>query len=131
MRPAARRILASGLLFVVATAPGFGVNLSISGRSAGPGASILIPISFADDGQSVSGVQFDLVFDSTALSLVPIVGGVARTCGKTIYLASLKANLTRVLITELNQNQISDGSLVNLFVNIAPTALAGAYSIHF
>jgi len=131
MCPAARAVLAFGLLFLAGTSPGFCVDLSISGQVAGPGASVLIPVSFASHGEPISGLQFDLVFDNAALSLAPVVGDAVRASGKMIYVAPLKASLTRILITELNQNPISDGSLVNLFVNIAPTVAPGSHSIHF
>jgi uncharacterized protein (TIGR03437 family) len=128
---AARLALSFGLLFFTGASRGFCVDLSISGQAAGPGASVVIPISFASHGQTVSGLQFDLVVNNAALTLAPIIGDAPRNSGKTMYVASPSPNLTRILITELNQNAISDGGLVDLFVNIAPAALPGSYPLHF
>ena len=59
--------LASGLLFLAGTAPGFCAKFSISGDVAGPGASVLTSISLASGGEAVSAVQFDLVLDSASV----------------------------------------------------------------
>jgi len=128
---AAGMALSFGLLFLAGTSRGFSVDLTISVQTAGPGAGIVIPVSFVSHGAAVSGLQFDLVVNNAALSLMPVAGDAPRNSGKTMYIASLPPNRTRILITELNQNEISDGDLVDLFVNIAPTAAPGSYSLHF
>jgi len=131
MWPVAKLVLALGLLSLAGSTPGLCVDLSIPAQVAGPGASVLLPISFASHGDSVSGLQFDLLFNDSVLSLSAVVGDAARSSEKTLYFASLGSGRTRVLITELNQNTISDGSIANLFVNVRPGVAPGSYSIHF
>jgi len=131
MPPPVRPLLAPGLLFLFSIAPAVCADLSMSAQGANPGGSILIPISLASGGESISGIQFDLLADNPALSLVPVIGDAVRNSGKTIYVASPGDGSTRILITELNQDSIADGILVNLFVNVAPTVVPGSYSIHF
>ena len=131
MGPVARFVLAFCLIFLGGTAPALCSSISIGAIAAGPGASVAVPVSFAGGGSAISGLEFDLVVDDAALSLTSVVGDAARNSGKTIYLASTSANQTRFLITELNQNSISDGAVVQLFVNVSPGAAAGVYGIHF
>jgi uncharacterized NAD(P)/FAD-binding protein YdhS len=44
-------------------------RISISSTATSPGASLLLPITFVSQSSSVSGIQFDLHFDPSALSL--------------------------------------------------------------
>ena len=82
MRRAARLILPFALLLLTRTSPGSCADLSISGQVGGPGASVLMPVSFDAHGKSVSGLQFDLIVDHTVLSLAPVVGDATRTSGQ-------------------------------------------------
>ncbi|MGA2590987.1 MAG: cohesin domain-containing protein [Bryobacteraceae bacterium] len=131
MWPVPRFALPFCLAFLGGTPLAFCSDVSIPASVAGPGASVPVPVSFASGGSSVSGLQFDLVFDNSALSLTTVVGLAARSSGKTVYIAPLSSRQTRFLITELNQNTISDGAIVQLFVNVGPGVAPGAYSIHF
>lgn len=106
-----------------------GAKLSIPAQVAGPGA--VVPIAFEYQGASVSGVQFDLVFDDSAVSLAVVAAGAARDAGKTLYLAAFAPSRQRFIVTGLNQAPIRDGPLVNLFVKVSPDALPGNYPIHF
>jgi len=119
------------LAFLAEATLGFCSDVSMSAQVAGPGASVAVPVSFASGGQSVSGLQFDLVFDDSALSLSAVIGDAARSAEKTLYVAALPSHQTRFLIWEMNQNPISDGVIVSLFVNVRPGAALGLYPIHF
>jgi len=131
MWPGTRFALPFCLAFLGGTPLAFCSDVSIPASVAGPGASVPVPVSFAGSGSSVSGLQFDLVFDNSVLSLTTVVGLAARSSGKTVYIAPLSSRQTRFLVTELNQNTISDGAIVQLFVNVAPGVAPGVYSIHF
>jgi hypothetical protein len=102
-------------------------QISMVSQSAAPGSSILLPIAFVSDGASISGVQFDLEYDQTAMTLAPTLGDAPRQSGKCMYTADLSSNRTRILIVGLNQNHIADGTLVNLFVNVSVGAPQGSY----
>jgi uncharacterized protein (TIGR03437 family) len=111
--------------------PGLGADLSIPAYPAGPGASVPVTVLFANDGRPVSGLQFDVSFDDSALSLATVIGSAARSSGKSVYVAALAPNRTRLLIWELSNNLIPDGAVVDLFVNVAPAVMLGVYRIHF
>jgi uncharacterized protein (TIGR03437 family) len=90
---------------------------------------MLIPIAFASQSGSVAGVQFDLQYDSTTLSVTPTLGDTARAAGKSLYFSQLRPGLWRFFIVGLNQTPLGDGALVNLFLNISTDAFANTYPV--
>src|ERR1700722_4433679 len=126
-----RIVLALGLATFAGTEPGLCADLSISPFVASPGASVPVAVLFENNGPAVSGLQFDVSVDNSALSLAAVVGSAARGSGKSLYVAPLAANRTRFLLWQFSQNPIQSGTIVNLFVNIAPAAIPGTYHIHF
>jgi uncharacterized protein (TIGR03437 family) len=121
-------VLASSILFIGAPVA-LSSQIVLPNQSASPGASILGQIAFASQAGSVSGVQFDLQYDNSAMSLAATLGDPARTSGKTLYAVDLAPNKKRFLIIGLNQNLIPDGTLINLFANVSPTAASGTYAL--
>ena len=110
---------------------GLCVDISIPGFVAGPGGSVPVTIVLGNDGPPISGLQFDVSFDDATLTLSTVIGSAARSSGKALYVATLAPNRTRFLVWEFNQGQIPDGTVVNLFVNVAPAGTPGTYRIHF
>ena len=102
-------------------------QVSLPSVAGSPGASLSAPVAFASQGQAVSGVQFDLEYDNSAMSLVAIAGSATRTSGKTLYSADLTPGKRRFLIVGLNQNLITDGALIDLLVNLSGGAASGSY----
>jgi uncharacterized protein (TIGR03437 family) len=120
--------LAFSILFL-ATKFAFPSQIVLPTQSGAPGASNLGQVTFASQASSVSGVQFDVQYDNSALSLLATAGDPTRTAGKILSAVDLAPNKKRYLIVGLNQNLIPDGTLINLFVNISPTAPIGTYSL--
>lgn len=104
-------------------------QITLQNPSAAPGASVLVPVTFAAQSTSVSGLQFDVQFDDSAMSLAATIGDPARNTGKNLYIADLAPNKKRVLIIGLNQNSIQDGTIINLFVNVSTNAPSGVYAL--
>jgi hypothetical protein len=121
-------LLAGGALFLAAPVA-LASQVSLPDQSAAPGTSVLIPVAFAGEAASVSGVQFDIGYDNSAMSLVITVGDAASASEKSLYIADVAPNKKRVLIVGLNQNLILDGTLVNLFANINDDAPNGVYAL--
>ena len=94
-----------------------------------PGSGGIVEVSYNSMGDQVSGLQFDVQFDSSALSVTVVPGLAIRSARKNLYGADLSAGWHRTLIAGLNQIPLSDGPLVTLFVNVLPNASAGAYTI--
>ena len=119
------------MLLLGATPAVLASQIILSGQSAQPGASVLLPVAFAAQSSSVSGLQFDIQYDNSALSLAVTLGDPALTSGKDLYLADIAPNRKRVLIAGLNQNSIADGTLVNLFVRVGANTPSGVYALNF
>ena len=120
--------MAIAACFVSATAA-IASQVSLSDQSAAPGTSVLIPVVFASQDNSISGFQFDLQYDSAAMSLIETLGDPARNSQKSLYVADLAPNKKRFLIVGFNQNLIADGTSINLFVNLDQSVANGVYSL--
>jgi uncharacterized protein (TIGR03437 family) len=105
-------------------------QITLSNQSAAPGSSILFPVTFTSQGASISGIQFDLEYDGSAMSLATTLGDALRQSGKKMYAADLASNRKRILIVGTNQNPITDGNLFSLFVNVSATAVQGSYLLN-
>jgi len=107
----------------------FSSQVSLSNQSAAPGTSVLLPVVFASQADSVSGFQFDLQYDSAAMSLSATLGDPARNSQKSLYVADLAPNKKRFLIVGFNQTPIADGPSINLFVNLNQSVANGVYAL--
>jgi len=116
-------------VFFTALIAATGAELSLPQTAAPPGSSLLLPITFASQSSSVTGLQFDLQYDSANLSLTTTLGDTARAAAKTLSLWQLYPGLWRFFIVGLNQAPLVDGTLVNLYVNVSLTALPDTYPI--
>jgi len=117
------------LMFFLGATAGFASQIVLPSPSAAPGATILVQVAFLSQASSVSGVQFDVQYDNSVLSLTAALGDSAETSRKNLYAVDIDQSKKRFLIIGLNQNQLSDGNLMNLNVKISPNAANGAYSL--
>jgi uncharacterized protein (TIGR03437 family) len=120
--------MATAAWFILVTAA-ISSQVSLSNQSVAPDTSVLVPVVFASQGDSISGLQFDLQYDSAALSLVATLGDPARNSQKSLYIADLARNKKRFLIVGFNQNLIADGPSINLFVNLNQSVANGVYAL--
>jgi uncharacterized protein (TIGR03437 family) len=117
------------LALCVAAPAALPAQIVLSNQSASAGASVLSPVAFASQASSVSGVQFDLQYNNSAMSLAATLSAAATNSGKTLFAVNLAPNKKRFLIAGVNQNLIPDGTLMNLSVNISLTAPGGVYAL--
>jgi len=106
-----------------------GADLSLPVQPAGPGDSILISAVLAPGADAIGTVQFDLQYDGTAMSLISLPGAATRNASKTVYYVDLNANTRRFVIAGINQDAISSGSVIDLFVNLASGATPGLHAL--
>ncbi len=126
----ASRVVPLALAFMFLYAPAaVSSQISLSNQSAAPGSSILFPVTFASEGAAISGIQFDLEYDGSTMSFATTLGDSLRQSGKNMYSADLASSRKRILIVGTNQNQIPDGTLFNLFVNVNAAAVQGSYPL--
>jgi uncharacterized protein (TIGR03437 family) len=106
-------------------------EIYLPSQSTNPGGSIVIPVAFEPRAGSVSGVQFDLQYDNSAMSLAGNVGDAVRISGKSLYCRDLAPGKRRFVIVGLNQNEIPPGTLIEFIVNLNPSAPTGIYPLAF
>ncbi|MBZ5723525.1 MAG: hypothetical protein LAP87_00870 [Acidobacteriia bacterium] len=116
------------LLFTAAWIPA-AVRVSLPSQPAAPGSSVVIPVTCSSQDGSASGIQFDLLYDSAAVSIGVTVGDAPRGAGKRLYLADVASGQKRFLIIGLNQDSIPDGALVNLLVHVDSNGASGEYPL--
>ena len=121
--------LAVSTCFILLPCGALGAQLSADSLTLSPGGGGIVQVSYSSLTNKVSGLQFDIGFDSSALSVVVLSGPAIRSASKDLYGADLGAGLHRILVAGLNQNSLSDGPILTLFVNVLPTASAGTSAI--
>lgn len=123
-------LLASRILLIFAPL-GWAAELSLPVQFSGPGSSVVVPVAFAPGADAVGGLQFDLQYDASTMSVVAIAGDVARSTDKSIYSNDLSPNVRRFVVVGSNQNPIPAGNLLILFLNINSNAMNGTYALAF
>src|SRR5580704_9397152 len=74
-------------------------QISLPNQNATPGSNFVLPVTFQSGSGPISGVQFDLQYDNTAMTLTATVGNAANNAGKVLYAVDLASNMKRFLIT--------------------------------
>lgn len=105
------------------------VNLTVPNQISAPGSSLILPLKIETASGNVSGVQFDLEYDNSAVSLEGTIGDAARTSSKLLYEVDVTPSKRRFLIVGLNVNQIPNGTVLNLFVNVLQSAKTGQMTL--
>lgn len=121
------RILLSILLL---GGPVLGATLTIGTATAAAQASAAVNVTFTSQGDSVTDLNFDIGYDSAAMSVNVTAGQLVTAAGKTLASSDPASGKKRVLITGLNSNALGDGTLVTLTVNLRAAA-PGSLSVKF
>jgi uncharacterized protein (TIGR03437 family) len=106
-------------------------QLSLPRQTAAPGSSTIFPVVFDSKSTIISGVQFDIQYDNSAMSLTAVLGDAARSSSKLLYQLDLAPNKRRFLMVGLNANPLAAGALINLFVNLNTGVSQGVFSLSF
>lgn len=104
-------------------------QVSLQSQTGAPGSSLLVPVVLDSENSSVSGVQFDVQYDNSAITIIAALADAARNSGKLLYEADLAPNRRRFLIVGLNPNLIPNGTVLNLFVNVNANAAPGPLAL--
>lgn len=106
-------------------------DLSLPVDVTGQGSSVSISLSIAagDLTGDLSGLQFDLLYDSSVMSVVVTPGDAPRAADKSVYFNDLSPGQRRFLCVGLNQNLMSPGILLNFLINLSSTVPAGTYPL--
>ena len=122
-----KRLILSFCL-AVAGANAASVALGTATGAAGSVVNVSVPLTSA--GAQVAGVQFDITYDNTALSLSVAVGSAANAAAKFVSTSNLSSGtVKRVIVSGFNTNIIADGSVAEISVTIGAGAPAGTYAL--
>lgn len=92
--------------------------VSLPTATASVGENVIIPIAFQTQQSSISGIQFDVEWDSDAMNLMAIAGNAVRNTNKRIYQTDISPGKKRFLIFGFNQTPMQSGVLADLFSNL-------------
>ncbi|MBZ5634657.1 MAG: hypothetical protein LAO55_16160 [Acidobacteriia bacterium] len=123
------RIRSIGVAMCLAPALAFGIQVSLNSAALSPASSGIVTVSCTTENHQVSGIQLDLTYDSSAMSVSVLPGSAMRLAAKALYSADISPNQHRLVIVGLNRTPIADGPLLTLVVNVGRTAPAGAYTV--
>ncbi len=119
--------LLSAIVFALCRC-GLSASLSLANVAANQGQTVAAPIFFAAGGQTVAAVQFDLQWDPT-LGIQVGPGVMPGQFFKVLYMGSTTPGALRCLVVGDNQNSLSDGAVVQLFITSSNGAVPGAAQI--
>ena len=119
-------IVLAFLMFAVV--PGCCATLALESQTAAVGQTLTASLSFSAEGQVVSGVQFDIGWDS-AISIRVLPGAQTGASNKVLYTTSLPDRVLRVTIIGMNRDVIGDGELLRLMISVDPGAAPGIAQI--
>ena len=74
----------------------------------------------------LTGIQFDLAYDTTSLEVTAKIGQAAENAGKTITTVPLGTRGLRVIIIGFNQNTLTDGPVAVIHISPKRGTAAGA-----
>jgi uncharacterized protein (TIGR03437 family) len=103
-------------------------SLKISSGSVGSGGLLIIPVVIESQGRA-TGIQFDVAFDHSALSISTISGDSAATIRQNPQYAEIDADTRRVLVVAPAGLPLPDGTLMSLFIRPAASAKPGSYPL--
>jgi len=107
-------------------------TLTVGSNSGNPGSvGIVIPISLTSvDGAEVSALEFELLFNSSNLSVSNVAVGNAASAADKLVESSIPAEgLLKVVLYGTNQNAIGNGTIVNVSFDISNSAPQDTYSL--
>lgn len=95
---------------------------------ASSGSSVLVSVEYTVQGAQVAGLQFDLVYDPSVLSITTATaGGGAINASKTLSENLISPGNLRIIISGFNQNVFGGGSVAHLTVKVSSGARMGAH----
>ena len=122
--------LRTTMILLLFAATSWGAELSIDSGSARPSEPAALSVHLSSAAEALTGVQFDLEYDTAALDVSVEIGPSANQAGKTLQTAHPSNSGQRVLIVGFNRNNLSDGVIAVLHVSVkANHGTAGNYPI--
>ena len=104
-------------------------QIAVGSAALPPAGSGFVYVNFVATDQAISGLQFDIRYQSQLFVLTATAGDAAAAAGKAVYTSNPQPDILRVLVVGLNQTAISSGVLVTLPVQSNAGVPLGGYSL--
>jgi hypothetical protein len=117
------------VILLLATAVSTAAELAVERVAAQPGKKITAQVKFRADGAAVTALQFDVEYNPSAMTISGAAGPAAESASKRIAITDIAPNRKRVLLWGLNHNNLEDGAVVALTVEVKADAAAGDYPL--
>jgi uncharacterized protein (TIGR03437 family) len=106
-------------------------QISLGTQTLQSDGTTAIPIQISSSGNPPAAIQFDVSYDNTTASIAASAGSSATSASKTLYTHALQPNAIRMILVDVNQNNILDGPVVNFVVTPVQSGGMGPYTITF
>jgi uncharacterized protein (TIGR03437 family) len=104
-------------------------QIAVGNAALPPSGGGFVYVNFVATDQAISGLQFDIRYQSQFFALAATAGDAASAAGKTVYTSNPQPDILRVLVVGFNQTTISSGVLVALSVQVNAGVALGGYSL--
>jgi uncharacterized protein (TIGR03437 family) len=108
--------------------PARAATLSSPSLAAAPGDLAIAGFAFSDEGQPISGIQFDVEWDN-ALDVKLVIGDQLRASSKLLYTVAPDERTIRCLIVGPNSDALANGELLKAFIMVAPDSALGTAQV--
>lgn len=116
-------------VILLALTPGvYSAVLSAPDVVGAAGQVVIASLSLSSEGQAISGIQFDLVWDDV-LDVKIVVGNRLRQSSRVLYSAPVPPRGVRCLIIGMGQGILSDGELLKAFATVSGSSQPGTAQI--
>ena len=100
-----------------------GAELSIDSGTVRSGEPVTLNVRLSAADEALTGLQFDLEYDASALDVRVEIGPSAKTAVKILQTARTAKSGHRAMIVGFNQNNLSDGVVAVLYVSVKEAPL--------
>jgi hypothetical protein len=104
-------------------------ELAVERVTTQPGKKIAAQVKFKAEGAAVTALQFDVEYNPAAMTVGGALGPAAEAASKRITITDAAPNRKRVLLWGLNHNNLEDGAVVALTLEVKADASAGDYPL--
>lgn len=119
-----------GMLGLILGGQAMAATLTIDFARGTAGTNVVLPIQFDPAGSSVTGLQFDLIYDAGSFDLVDLAAGaVAVAAGKDLQFSTIAPGHLRAIVAGLNRTAISAGIAAELTLGVKPATPAAVYPV--
>jgi hypothetical protein len=105
-------------LMLLLAASSYGAEVTLDSGTAKSSEPVALNVHLSSSADALTGLQFDLQYDASALDVSVEIGPSADAAGKILQTARTPASGQRILIVGFNQKNLADGVIAILHVSV-------------